>query len=102
MNDTKALYLVLVYPQELNIDEAKRIKDAISGATGEDVRPICPTGSATVFLAFVEFLELHRRLEEARAITTQLLIVQACASWTTTGFSPTASKLKKILGPSRI
>ena len=97
MNDTKALYLVLVYPQELNLDEAKRINDAISSATGEDARRICKNEITMVFLAFAEFSDLRRRLEEALALTTQLLIVQACAPWSTKGFSPTCATLQKHL-----
>ena len=102
MNDTKALYLVLVYPQEVNFDEGKRIQKAIFEATGEEPRKIGDMGRASFFLAFAEFSDLRKRIEEELALTTQLLIVQACAPWTTRGFSPTAANLKKHIGLYRI
>jgi hypothetical protein len=98
MTGDKYLHIVLVYPNPLDIDEAKRIKSAISELTGEDARPICPTGSAMLFLAFAEFRELRSRIEEAKAITTQVLLARVCEPCTTIGFLPAASQLRKHLG----
>ncbi|MDR0672753.1 MAG: hypothetical protein LBF93_03620 [Zoogloeaceae bacterium] len=92
--------VVLVYPATLDVDEARRIRDALLEATGDDARPICPAGSAMLFPAFAEFGNLRKKLEEAKAITTQILLLRVCEPWTTTGFAPTAAKLKRHLDPN--
>ncbi len=92
------LNIVVMYPNELDKDELLRVKNAIKQLSGDDLRPICPTGGALVFLVNAEHHRLARRLEEVVAIGTQFFISQLSAPWSTRGLTPTAAQAKKHLG----
>ena len=92
------LNIVVMYPNELDKDELLRVKNAIKQLSGADLRPICPTGSALVFLVNAPHAQLARRMDEAVAIGTQYFISQLSAPWTTRGLTPTAAQAKKYLG----
>ena len=91
------LNIVVMYPNELDKDELLRVKNAIKQLSGADLRPICPTGSALVFLVNAPHGQLARRIDEVVAIGTQYFISQLSEPWSTRGFAPTAGLIKKHL-----
>lgn len=97
MNLKPEPHLVLVCPKELDTDEAKRILEALKKATGEAPRPICPTGSAMIFVVAGEYKAIARAMDLATAMTTQYFISQLSEPWSTRGFAPTAGLMKKHL-----
>lgn len=97
MNTVKALHIVVVYPNEIDAQEMKRIKSAIEKVSEEEVRPICATGGALTCLVNAEFEALCKAIDSARAIGTQAFIGRLSEPCTTIGFQPTLAKIQKHL-----
>lgn len=97
MNTEKALHIVVVYPNEIDVQEMKRIKAAIEKASEEDLRPVCPTGGALTCLVNAEFDALYKSIDSARAIGTQVFIGRLSEPCTTIGLQPVLAKIQKHL-----